>query len=144
MSNKVKEKGFSLLEMMIVTTIIGILVGVSMIIMQDYVVKARVSEGLVMISPIKNLVVENAYHGMPQLNTSFTPPTPTENVSDISLNDIGIITITFTARAGNGTIIFIPTDNVGQLTSGTPAVGAIKWDCRTGSLPTNYRPLPCR
>ena len=69
MSNKVKEKRFSLLEMMIVTTIIGILVGVSMIIMQDYVVKARVSEGLVMISPIKNLVVENAYHGMPQLNT---------------------------------------------------------------------------
>jgi type IV pilus assembly protein PilA len=61
----------------------------------------------------------------------------------------GIITITYTAAAGNGTIFLTPTSNgaalAGNATSSTvPSGGSIAWSCVGGTLALKYRPAACR
>lgn len=56
--------GFSLIELMVVIAIIAILAGVAVPRYTDSVARARVSEGLVLLSPVKVAVVEyHAVHG---------------------------------------------------------------------------------
>jgi len=56
--------GFSLVELMMVVAIVGILAAVAMPRYIDSVARARVSEGLVLLSPVKTAVVEyHAVHG---------------------------------------------------------------------------------
>ena len=54
------QKGFTLIELMIVVAIIGILAAVALPAYQDYTVRARVSEGLVLASGLKTVVADNA------------------------------------------------------------------------------------
>lgn len=54
------QQGFTLIELMVVVAIIGILAALAMPAYQDYVIRAKVSEGLVLAGPIKTTVSENA------------------------------------------------------------------------------------
>ncbi len=141
---KAMQKGFTLIELMIVVAIIGILAAVALPAYQDYVVRSRVSEGLVAASAAKTMVAENAANGKP-LAEGWSAPTATDNVTSVGIdNGNGTITVTTTAKAGGGTVTFVPTSNGAALASGTVPSDRIAWNCTGGSLVAKYRPAECR
>lgn len=144
------QKGFTLIELMIVVAIIGILAAVALPAYQDYTVRAKVTEGLSMASAAKLAVAENASNGR-NFASGWTAPAATAAVSGIGITEAsGVITITYTAAAGNGTITLVPSSGGAALSGGTatasnvPTGGSIVWSCTGGTLDAKYRPAVCR
>lgn len=139
------QQGFTLIELMIVVAIIGILAAVAIPAYQDYTVRARVTEGLSLAAAAKTTVAENASSALADLSTGWDAPAATANVTSVGITGgTGVITITYTAAAGNGTITLVPSDSDGALAAATIPNGAIAWDCTGGSLVAKYRPASCR
>ena len=140
------QKGFTLIELMIVVAIIGILAAVALPAYQDYTVRSKVSEGLSLAGAAKVAVAENAANGKP-LDEGFTAPAATTNVASVGITAAtGVITITYTAAIdGGATMLMTPTSAGAALVSGTiPAGGSIEWSCTGGTLKAKYRPGQCR
>lgn len=140
------QQGFTLIELMIVVAIIGILAAVALPAYQDYTTRAKVTEGLSLAAAAKVLVADNASNAVGDKSTGWVSPAATANVNDIAVSNIGVVTITYKAAAGNGTILLTPRANGAALTN-TAVVpsGPIVWTCSTGgTLPNKFRPSNCR
>lgn len=59
------QKGFSLIELMIVVAIIGILAAIALPAYQDYTVRAKVVEGIALSNALKIVLADNAASGTP-------------------------------------------------------------------------------
>ena len=132
------QKGFTLIELMIVVAIIGILAAVALPAYQDYTKRAKVSEVLLAASSAKNTIAEYA-------NTQNALPNNTQVSIDSQVS-------TYVASvAWDGTRITATAQGTGDtnidgdtitLTPTLQANGQVLWSCG-GSIPQKFRPSSC-
>lgn len=139
--------GFTLIELMIVVAIVAILAAIALPAYQDYVVKSRVSEAILLASGLRASVVTNASQGSLDLSKGATlvdSELSSGNVVSTSIDSQnGIITVVTSARAGNGNIVLTPTgDGNSSLVAGTSPEGNIAWTC-TSTIKQKYLPPAC-
>ena len=139
---KAIQKGFTLIELMIVVAIIGILAAVALPAYQDYTVRARVSEVMLAASSARTAISEAAQVGTALPDASFEIETQSSRyVRDISWDGTNI-TVEVQALGGDaadGDTIAL------RATRGTN--GQVTWQCGGGArnpLDAKYRPASCR
>jgi len=137
---KQMQKGFTLIELMIVVAIIGILAAIAIPAYQDYIARAQMTEAIAMGAPAKLAVAETASSlgsltAVTATNSGYTFPGATKYVSGVVITDTtGVVTITATVPNAPGDVVLTPVEVAG---------GQLKWTC-SGTMDAKYLPANCR
>ena len=138
------QKGFTLIELMIVVAIIGILAAIAIPAYQDYIARSQVTEAITLASGQKGAVTEV------RANTGAWPTTNSgagvAAASDIKGTYVASVTIgsagTVTAKmagsnvnagVASGTVVLTPTENN----------GSYSWACTSSTILQKYLPKNC-
>ena len=130
------QKGFTLIELMIVVAIIGILAAVALPAYQDYTVRAKVSELMLAASSAKTSVSEAAafLSALPGASSVNVQSQSSKYVSSV-IWDGGSVIVTAQGDTNiSGSNIYM---------SGSYNSGQMIWTCG-GSIDQRYRPASCR
>lgn len=145
--NKQIQKGFTLIELMIVIAIIGILAAIAIPAYQDYVIRAQVSEGLSLADGLKTPSVEyytNTGNWPTNATTGFMTATSYAGtyVSGITLA-AGKMTVAYNSAKANTAI----KASVLVLSASTANGGSVTFTCGATAgtnLAPKYLPSVCR
>src|SRR5262245_43581333 len=140
------QKGFTLIELMIVIAILGILVAIALPAYQDYSVRAKMSEGLAAAAPAKLAVAETAsdlghLESVNATTAGFSFSGPTSYVTSVEIQDnasIYVLTRDTCADPATATLTLIPAK------AGGPNSTQLTWSCTSTVTKKSQVPATCR
>ena len=142
------QKGFTLIELMIVVAIIAILAAIAISQYQDYVAKSQFSEAPSIVDGLKTKVVESfTQSGTCPTNSTlgFSP------AASYSGKYVATATLSGTAPACVITVAFKPAGSVATplgaqsvTFTGTDNGGTFSWVCASAGIAAKYKPQACQ
>jgi len=145
---KKMQKGFTLIELMIVVAIIAILAAIAIPAYQDYLVRTQVSEGAVLADGAKTAVAEFYSNKGTLTNTGGNASVGLaaavsingKYVSRVDVATTGVISSTY---GGPKASTKIPNTSI-LVISPVTAAGSVSWVCKSTTIDAKYLPTSCR
>ena len=143
------QKGFTLIELMIVVAIIGILAAIALPAYQDYTRRAKVSEVILAASACRTTiseVVQSSSVSLPAANNwgCESASATSQYVASVATDAAGVITVTAQGITGvSGTITLTPYQGATGTTAPTAGSAIGRWVC-AGTIDPKFRPGSCR
>jgi type IV pilus assembly protein PilA len=140
------QKGFTLIELMIVVAIIAILAAIALPAYQDYLIRSQVSEAAVLADGSKTAISE--YYS----NKGVFPASQASAGLAAAVSIVGkyVLSVDATSTPGKITATFNATNANAKIQGDTmffsaiTHAGSIEWTCKVGTTPLKYVPTSCR